>query len=266
MKQQTTTCLIQEAAWRSTPPEIPGKDPISITPHIREIVTGKRRARNRWQRNRNRIDKRVYNQLTRQLKAALQDTRNATFETHINTLSKEDHTLWKATKRFKKPITHVPPILQEDGNWGKTDTEKATAFAEYLSKVFTTPQTNNTNNFENIVKTSLGSACPMTRPINPLHAELYPISHLLALLGAHPILQVSRIRVKPFSPSEVKEEIKKCANHKAPRFDLITGQILKELPSRPVLLLTTIYNSILKTYLLPNTVEIRPNNHNPQTW
>jgi hypothetical protein len=81
----------------------------------------------------------------------------------------------------------------------KTDKEKTTAFAEYLSKVFTTPQTNNNNsNFENIVKTSLGSACPMTRPI------------------------------KPFSPSEVREEIKRCANHKAPGFDLITGQILKE--------------------------------------
>jgi len=33
------------------------------------------------------------------------------------------------------------------------------------------------------------------RVINPLNAELYPISHLLALLGAHPILHVSRIRV-----------------------------------------------------------------------
>ena len=31
---------------------------------------------------------------------------------------------------------------------------------------------------------------------NPLNAELYPISHLLALLGAHHILHVSRIRVK----------------------------------------------------------------------
>ena len=42
------TCLIQEAAWRSTLPEIPGKDSISLTPpHIRQKVTEKRRARNR---------------------------------------------------------------------------------------------------------------------------------------------------------------------------------------------------------------------------
>jgi hypothetical protein len=31
--------------------------------------------------------------------------------------------------------------------------------------------------------------------INPLNAELNPICHLLALLGAHHILYVSRIRV-----------------------------------------------------------------------
>jgi len=32
--------------------------------------------------------------------------------------------------------------------------------------------------------------------LNPLNAELNPICHLLALLGAHPILHISRIRVK----------------------------------------------------------------------
>jgi hypothetical protein len=33
------------------------------------------------------------------------------------------------------------------------------------------------------------------RGINPLNAELIPICRLLALLGAHPILRISRIRV-----------------------------------------------------------------------
>jgi len=33
--------------------------------------------------------------------------------------------------------------------------------------------------------------------INPLNAELNPTCHLLALLGDHHILHVSRIRVKP---------------------------------------------------------------------
>jgi hypothetical protein len=192
-KVNSITRLIQEVASRSTPPEIIVKDPTSFIPlYIRKLVTEKRRARNRWQRTRNPIDKREYNQLTRQLKAAFQDTWNATFETYINSLSKEDHTIWKATKQFKRAITHIPPILQEDGNWGKTDKEKATAFAESLSKIFTTPQTDD-NTTEDIVKIFLDSACPMTLPI------------------------------KPFSPTEVREEINKYNNHKAPGFDLITG-------------------------------------------
>jgi hypothetical protein len=32
--------------------------------------------------------------------------------------------------------------------------------------------------------------------LNPLNAEINPICHLLALLGAHHILRVGRIRVK----------------------------------------------------------------------
>jgi len=32
--------------------------------------------------------------------------------------------------------------------------------------------------------------------LNPLNAELNPICHLLTLLGAHPLLHISRIRVK----------------------------------------------------------------------
>jgi hypothetical protein len=34
------------------------------------------------------------------------------------------------------------------------------------------------------------------RRINPLSAELNPICHLLALLGDHPILHISGVRVK----------------------------------------------------------------------
>ena len=41
--------------------------------------------------------------------------------------------------------------------------------------------------------------------VNPLNAELNPICHLLALLGTHHILHVSRIRVKGhFNPLKAK--------------------------------------------------------------
>ena len=60
-----------------------------------------------------------------------------------------------------------------------------------------------TNFFENL-KEHVGTRCEqiegrqMSVPsyVNPLNAELNPICHLLALLGVHHILHVSRIRVK----------------------------------------------------------------------
>jgi len=44
--------------------------------------------------------------------------------------------------------------------------------------------------------------------INPLYAELNPICHLLALIGAHHILHVSRIRVKQETEKRNKEHQK----------------------------------------------------------
>ena len=40
--------------------------------------------------------------------------------------------------------------------------------------------------------------CMMYLQFNPLNAELNPICHLLALLGDHHILHVSKIRVKSY--------------------------------------------------------------------
>jgi len=39
--------------------------------------------------------------------------------------------------------------------------------------------------------------------VNPISAELNPMCHLLALLGAHHILHVSRLRVKVFCLTEI---------------------------------------------------------------
>jgi len=43
--------------------------------------------------------------------------------------------------------------------------------------------------------------------INPLNTELNPIYHLLALLGAHHIIHISRIRVNSYLKSVVRHKI-----------------------------------------------------------
>jgi NADH:ubiquinone oxidoreductase subunit 5 (subunit L)/multisubunit Na+/H+ antiporter MnhA subunit len=49
------------------------------------------------------------------------------------------------------------------------------------------------------------------RGINPLNAQLNSICHLLALLGAHPILHVSRIRVNLLTHALFKALLFMCA-------------------------------------------------------
>jgi len=186
-------------------------------------VTEKQRARNRWQYSRNPIDKTVYNTLTRSLRTALQSIRNATFESYITNLLADDHSVWKATKSFRRPSTHIPPILCDDRTWCITNDDKAASFASYLSQVFTALKAHPTSTLDDQIQTYLDSACPMSLPI-------YPFSH-----------------------TEILAEISRISPHKAPGFDLLTGRILKELPKEATTLLTTIYNSMLRLTYFPIT-------------
>jgi len=58
-----------------------------------------------------------------------------------------------------------------------------------------------------------------TKYINPLNAELNPIWHLLALLGAHHILHVSRIRVKNHIVLSYADDIAILSQSKAHKRD-----------------------------------------------
>jgi len=69
-----------------------------------------------------------------------------------------------------------------------TKTTKNTAFCSTISKL----------GVKYVRNQSVCILQPTPKPLiyfNPLNAELNPICHLLALLGAHHILHVSRIRV-----------------------------------------------------------------------
>jgi hypothetical protein len=68
------------------------------------------------------------------------------------------------------------------------------------------------------------------RYFNPLNADLIPICHLLTLLGANHILQVSRIRVKwPFSMMYLLKETNSIDSNQMPKEkheDNSTGKIV----------------------------------------
>jgi hypothetical protein len=99
-------------------------------------------------------------------------------------LSKDDHTIWKATKKFKTPQIFIPLIRKADRRWAESDGEKATTFMEHPEQVFT-PLSNINHNYSEI-------------------ENLLEIPCQMLLL------------IKPFSLREVVKEIKNINPHKAP--------------------------------------------------
>ena len=78
-----------------------------------------------------------------------------------------------------------------NGGGGASETSDATVSPRILYSILSLRMLQgiylNWTNFKNVMKIS---------GINPLNAELNPISHILALLGAHLIFHIRRIRVK----------------------------------------------------------------------
>jgi hypothetical protein len=92
-------------------------------------------------------------------------------------------------------------------------------FAEHLEYVFT-PLSNINPNYSEI-ENVLETPCQMSLPI------------------------------KPFSPRELAQEIKKVKQYKATAYDLITRKTLRQLLRKALVLLTTIYNSVLRMSYYP---------------
>jgi hypothetical protein len=81
-------------------------------------------------------------------------------------LEPNDHSLWRATKKFKRPTITVSPLRQEDGNWARSNSEKAQAFAEHLGRTFAPL---NNQDYEEI-SSYLEAPCqlsPLIRSITP---------------------------------------------------------------------------------------------------
>ena len=47
-----------------------------------------------------------------------------------------DYSLWKATKKIKRPIMQIPPNREKDGKWARNNEQKAQRFAEHQEHIF----------------------------------------------------------------------------------------------------------------------------------
>lgn len=113
-------------------------------------------------------------------------------------------------------------IRKRDGNWTRSAKEKALAFAEHMKNVFKphlrSEETNATQMYEYLEApaTTISSYKPLFTERNRKSNKIQPTSK------------------------------------KAPGYGLITGKLLKELRHKGVILLTTIFNAVLRLRHFPS--------------
>lgn len=121
-------------------PEIRKKTPgRNYTLEVRELVLEKRKVRRQWQKSRNPETKTLYNRLSQQLKRYIHIIKNQEITEFLQELTAEkdnNYSLWKTTKKIKRPIIDTPPIRKLDRTWARNSQEKADAHADHLEGVF----------------------------------------------------------------------------------------------------------------------------------
>jgi hypothetical protein len=215
--------IIQNAAWKNTPALKRKTMGNNYPKEIRELIAEKKRARKRWQQTRTPANKTRLNNLNLQLKRAIQEAKNESRNSYLRELTNEketDYSLWKATKRMKRPVVHIPPIRKEDGSWARNDEQNAELCADYLEQIFK-PNEQQSRNEDQLILSEENEDNPSV------------------------------------TPKEVANEIKRSINPtKAKGFDLITDEILKQLPRKGVVKLTHLINTSFRLKYTPQVWKI----------
>jgi len=88
---------------------------------IKQKIFEKRKLRKRWQNTSSPQDKTRLNKAGIELKQLLNDQNQKAIQTYLESLKATEYSLWKATKRLKRPQTPIPPLRTEGVEGVKSD-------------------------------------------------------------------------------------------------------------------------------------------------
>jgi len=222
LQYEKFTDLLQDAARKATP-NIEAK-PIqeaNYPAEIRELIKERRKARRLWHRTRNRTDKSYFNHISNKVNKLTKLHKQKCLDDYLMNLGPgkdKDYSLWKATRKYKRPNVQIPPIKDSNGKWLRKDSEKTELFAKHLAEVF------QPNDIQSNVDTT-----PSYKPYK---------------------------KIKKVTPYEVATEIDKLNKKKAPGVDEIAPGLAKELSKEALYLLTYIFNACLKLKYVPARFKI----------
>ncbi|KAL4143116.1 hypothetical protein QTP88_005482 [Uroleucon formosanum] len=214
---------ISDSSYTPNPNKPPNSNQYDIPLNIKTLIIVKRRVRSRWQHTRLPSDKKSYNYLSNTIKTKIRIHKSELFKHKYESLCSNDGSLWRTTKNILKIKDQPFHLKKADGTLAFSDIDKANTFGKHLSEIFTphhdiTPEPSHLKQIINFLTSSL----PMSLP------------------------------TKHTSPNGIKNLIQKLKIKKSPGHNQITNKILQHLPKKSIVLLTHIFNSMLRMSYFPS--------------
>lgn len=202
--------------------EIPSKMESYTPSYMRELIKDKNRARKSWQRTRDPADKRLMRRLQNQIKTKFHNIIQNNWTDYLESLDPEDGSLFKMTKKCKRPFTRIPPLALNN-EMAFSDNAKAEVLAKTYEAQF---QNNPTKDpiFDNTITNDVDLALSVQ-----LHHQPDPVE-----------------------PAEIVDYINKIKIKKAPGRDGITNKMAKNLPPSAIITLAAILTAMLRFCTFPN--------------
>ncbi|KAH8327438.1 hypothetical protein KR074_002764, partial [Drosophila pseudoananassae] len=168
-------------------------------------------------------DKTALNSATKRLTKLLQRLRTCAFEEYLRQVEPGDPepNLWQLTSHIKRPKKRVAQVRKPDGEWCRSDQERADAFAGHLEDAFT----------------------PFNRCSEVDQAET---ERFLSL----PCTDFCQL--EPVSEEKVQEEVAGLNTKKSPGADGLEALAIKLLPPLGIQRLTSIFNACLEIGHFPS--------------
>lgn len=192
---------------------------ISLPNDILALI-GQRKAKNRmWKRTQNMQIKRERDFLSTLIEQKIKDRVNNNFSNLIETLNSDPGNyrkrFWKISRILKTKKKPIPPLILNDDTL-ITNAEKSETLANYFESIHQLTLQDSTNSHDRIIETTASR------------------------------VDLDNIEDNSFNPinlNEIRFQISRSKNNKAPGLDCITNQHLKQLPDSAISLLMFIFNA-----------------------
>lgn len=220
LTQNIKQSILESTATKSYPNNINKSRDLPF--HLKQLIQHKNRIRRRWNRNHFIEDKQEYNKLTKEVRKQLDHYWHEQYQLYLEDIHPEDGSLYKETKRILKAHDTIPPLKIGINSFVTQIEDKCELFGDMLEDTFKINEENFNQDHVNSIK----------------HFNTLNISSVEL-----PLLYVT--------PQEINAEIHFLKNKKTPGHDLISNEILKQLPNKAVLCLTSIFNACLRLSYFP---------------